>query len=517
MRRSARINESLVRLSAQVDRRREYTGGRLVALIAIIVVSGLAGLLIAILPPGLLIRAAAALMALGLLVVCWMLRSPNAGRPGVGVLAVLMTTVALSVLWPRYIFFSIGGPHVNPQTLSVFASLAIVVCWLIYSPAFSQRFAILFSRANLVGLLALLWFAWRLLASLLGDYPLISTLEYVRDFVYLSSFLFIGCAIATYENGVKVLLRVLMLVGLIAAGIGLVEAFIQKNYFVQFASGGDSQQVADAIRTIAFDKTRDGSYRAQSTFDHPIVFAQFIAALIPVAIYCVLYEREWIWRTMAIFLIPIGILAILKSGSRAGVVSLIAAMAFAGGVFWMRALASGSAARVVAIIGLPAVLLAAGLGYFFAQELVQGRSSVEASSSSVRLKMLSTGIQALYESPIWGFGHGMAVAKAGVISGYTGVATIDSYLLTTALDSGYFGLILFLLIVGVFTAKGIAASISMKGANGIRVGLLVAGVLAIIVTFIGLSISSNMTLLWLLIAAGLPGASRPRSLVRRAP
>lgn len=482
--------------------------GRLFGWLILIVMCAITGLLVAVVPPGQLVRILVLPAGLGFLTLCWMLRRNGARLPGQGVFILLMATVCLSVLWPRYIFFSLGGPYVNPQTLSVFASLVAIAFWATYSPGFSNKLYCLIFGSSGIGFLVVLWFAWRLFASALGEFALTSVFDYARDLVYVSSFFLIGCAIATYEGGPKWMLRVLVTSGLVVAVAGLIEAFMQRNYFVQFASGSDSQAVANALKTITFDKTRDGTFRAQSTFDHPIVFGQFIAAVIPLAAYAVFFERNWIWRMIGLLVVPVGVLAIVTSGSRLGIVGLAVSLAFVGAFVWLRAITSKGFGKAFALAALPVLLTGLAVGYFVVQELILGRSNSEASSSSVRLKMAWDSITALYDSPLWGFGHGMALFKAGVISGHTGVATLDSLFLTIALDSGYVGLILFLVIVFHFSAKSGLTAIRLQGQEGARVGMLVASVLALFATFAGLSISNNMTLLWLLIAIALPSIKR---------
>lgn len=482
----------------------------LLAWVCLIGVSALTGVLVAVLPTGVLIRVLIVPTAFALLAVCWMLRRPNARTPGRGIFFLLLATVGFSVLWPRYIFFSLGGPYVSPQTLSVIASVGAVVLWSVYSPAFSGKLFSVVFRSGGIGLLIVLWFVWRLIASALGEFPVASVLDCLRDMVYVSSFFLVGCALSTYEDGPRWMLRVVVATGFLVATAGLMEAFLQRNLFIQFASGGDSQAVADALKTITLDKTRDGIYRAQSTFDHPIVFAQFVAAVIPLAAYVVAFERHWVWRLIGVLVIPVGVLAIVKSGSRSGIVSMAVAFSFMGAGVWLRSITSKGFGKVFALAALPVLIFGLAVGYFVVQELVLGRSSSEAGSSSVRMKMVLDSMAALNESPLWGFGHGLALFKAGVISGHTGVATLDSLVLTYALDYGYIGLLLFLSVVFVFAFRSGLASIRLRGEDGVMLGMLVASVLALFATFAGLSIGNNMTLLWLLIAISLPSIQKAR-------
>ncbi len=490
---------------------------KIIGWMSLIILCMSTGLLTALAPLGLLIRIIALPIGLVFLSLCWMLRHKEASLPNSGFFFLLMLTVCLSVLWPRYVYFSLGGPHANPLTLSILTSLTAIFLWTTYSPAFSTKLRKVIFNSTGIGHFILLWLGWCLFASILGEQPFASLLDYARDLVYISSFFLIGCTIATYENGPKWMLRVVVSSGLIVVSAGLIEALLHQNYFLQFASGGDSQEVADALKTIQLDKTRDGSYRAQSTFDHPIVFAQFIAAIIPLAVYFLLSETHRIWRLIGVLVVPVGALAIAESGSRSGIVSLAAAFTFIGIFIWMRSITAQGFGKVFAIAALPALLLGIAVAYFVAQELVFGRSSSETGSSSVRLRMVWDSVAALNDSPIWGFGHGMAVLKAGVTSGHTGVMTIDSLPLTIALNYGYIGLLLFIATIFIFVVKGSVAAIRLRDQEGIRAGMVVASVLALTATFAGLSINNNMTLLWLLIGTALPSiknsaASSPKHL-----
>lgn len=492
---------------AGLRRPSSFSFGAAAAVIGLLALAVLLGLATVVLPPGFLIRALVVPVGLSFLAFAWVLRHKGAGMPGRWVLQLLLGTACLSIIWPRYIFFSLGGPHVNPQTLSVFASFAAVLFWLIKSPEMSAKFSeVAFSKTK-IGVLIFVWFVWRFFASALGEYPLASIFDYLRDFAYLSSFFVIGCVIASYQDGPKWLLRVIVFAGLLVAMAGLVEAFAQKNLFARFASGADSEAVADGLRSVTLDKIRGGSYRAQSVFTHPIVFAQFIAAMIPLAAYCAVYERTLFWRMVGVLLIPIGVLAIVKSGSRSGLVSLATAVVFCAVIVWLRSMNSKGLGKAVAIAALPAFLVGIGVAYFAVQELVVGRTQVEAGSSAIRMRMVEVGVNALMDSPISGFGHGLALFKAGV-SNSSGIETIDSYWLSIALDSGYVGLIIFLAIVAMIAVRGAVAAVRLPGDEGARVGLIVAAILALVATFAGLSIPNNMTLMWLLVALALPSLNK---------
>ena len=282
---------------------------------------------------------------------------------------------------------------------------------------------------------------------------------------------------------------------------------MQKNYFVQFAAGRDSLAVASTLKTIAMDKFRDGGFRIQSTFDHPIVFAQFIAAMVPIALFALIYDKKIFWRGVALGFLVICLYALYKTGARSGAVSLAACFVLLSAIGWLKLIRSHGYGKAIAFAALPLVVVGLGLVYVVVQELVIGRSRVEASSSSVRLQMVSLGVAALRDSPILGYGYGSAVSKAGFFDRVAGTSTIDSLLLSIAVDAGYVGLALFLLVVSIFLVKGVLKTIQLTGADSARIAVLVSGTMAVFTTFITLSITSNLTLFWLIFMAALSAST----------
>ncbi len=473
--------------------------------------SGLLGLITAVFPPGFVLRIAILPLGVGFVLVAWAMRDSRATLLPKAIVYLLLATVALSVLWPRYIHFSLGVIHVSPQTITAVASLGAVMFWLIYSPRLGAAVRE-YTFGTAIGVLIVIWFAWRLLAALAGEHPMYSTIDFVRESVYLASFFLIGIALVCYDHGEDQLHKTLISTGLVVALIGLLEALMQQNVLVQFARG--DAEAADSLSQLAVERIRDGGFRAQSVFSHPISFGQFIAAVLPLGMSYAIYGRRVLWRLMALSLVPIGILALVTAGSRASLVSLAAACLFGGLIVWLRAISTRGLRRVLAVLAIPAFLSIVGMVMWLVSELVQGRTAMEVGSTGTRLLMIERGIQALWESPIWGFGQGMAIGKAGLLNS-AGIATIDSYWLSVALDSGYVGLLIFIGIVGLFSYQGTVAAVRLRGADGFKVGMIVASVLAIFATFAGLSIVHNMTLLWLLIAMGLPYIRKARAGVNK--
>lgn len=472
------------------------------------------GTAIAVLPPGATVRLFAGLFAAAMLLLFWGLRAESNDARFVWHLWISALMVILSVVWPRYAFLHISGlPSINPLTIGAAAYSFIVLSAFLAAPKFSRQVGQTIVYHGILPKLIVLAFAWRLLSCVLGEVPIASIGGLLKEMIYINSFVLFGYVLASVPNGGVILFRVLIASGIFVGAAGVIEAFTQHNAFVRFATVGADGDMAGVLAGITSEKIRAGGFRAQSTFDHPIVFAQFVAALTPIAIYGAIHEKKALWRTLSILALPLLFLAIAKSGSRSGIVSAVVGLGFFALIVWLRSMLHGRTARVVALFSLPVLLAGVGIGFLVIQELSAGRGQHEVSSSKVRLQMLTDGINALAESPIFGFGHGAAIFKAGVMNANR-QATIDNYFLSLALDSGYVGLALFLALLAVFTFKAMRTAVMEPGPDGMYVAACIASVLAIAATFAGLSIINNMTLLWLLTSATAPYMRRAAAAAR---
>jgi hypothetical protein len=492
-------------MKALVPRSRDKTASLVpILFVGTLLIAVILGVAIAALPPGILVRMVLPFVAGGIVVLAWATRSDGPWRLGNVLHWYLLLVVVLSVIWPRYLFLHAAGlPGINPLTLSTMIGLAVILIAIASSRQFAHGLMSEMRNGGVAATLVLVWLGWRFLASFLGEEPVYSVIDLVKETVYVASFLIFGYVLAGWKDGPINVARVMVICGLAVASIGVVEAFVQHNPFIGLISSMGDEQAPRALVAIAAEKVREGAYRAQSTFDHPIVFAQFVAALVPLALFMLLRDSSKFWRFIGFLTIPVALLAIVKSGSRSGYVSVATAFALVFGIWWIRALVHGKFSKIVAIVSLPALAGSLLLAWYFVAELVTGRNQVEISSSSVRMKMLKDGIGALWDSPIWGFGHGLSVSKAGVINPM-GIATIDNYLLTIALDYGYVGFLLFIAGVATFSVGALLFAVRKADVNGAFVGACLASVLALVATFAGVSIYQNMTMLWLLVALCAP-------------
>jgi len=459
------------------------------------------GLLAAIVPPGLLVRVLAIPMALMGMMLLWII--PKRRHAPEWLMNVLLFgLLALINLWPAYIVYRFGGmPSVNPTKLAWLMFLAVASIGILSCEQPMLRLAHRCRRHPLLITCVLFLFAWRIISAASGVQPIPQVLSLGAEIVscYIAFFLALG--VLRDERDVLHLIIVLVGVALLQAMLASFESVVKHTLFDRFisVSSEDSAVMADMLR----EKFRDGHYRAQGTFEHPMVLAEFMAMMVPLAAALFLTSKNFWLRWGSAALVPLAILIILASRSRAGVAVLV------GAVLLVLLLLmtprdpqgkKGSGKLLVAVtLVFPLVLLGIYFGMQEFSSLVIGRSHTEVGSTMVRVLMLQRGLPLLYSSPLVGYGNGMGVVKLGFFDGVR--FNIDNYWLGVALDSGFPGLLAFLGIFGGAALMGAHVYRKRVDSAGTMAGLIGVSLLMLLVTKTVLSISSGLTLGYVLIAA----------------
>lgn len=470
----------------------------------------IAGLMAAVLSPGALVRLLALPMGVMALIGMWVMpkrkTAPDALLNGLLLLLVLFIN-----LWPAYIVYRFGGlPSVNPTKLA-WLSLLMVGGFCILSCRDPMERLVRRCKAHPFMVFSVLFlFAWRVLSSAMGEQPISQVLSLAVEVItcYIAFFVFL--AILRDEKDVYRLLGLLILVAIVQALLASYEAAVKHTLFDRFIvlSAEDSATMLDTVR----EKFRDGHYRAQGTFEHPMVLAEFMAMMAPLAVAVFLSNPTRLLRWASAAFIPLAFIVILSSRSRVGVVVLVAAVLLAGALLLLprgRNLGQEKAnlSLLMAILLLPVFLI---VGYFALHEvtaLVVGRSQGEMSSTMSRVMMLERGMPLIAANPFMGFGNGIGVVKLGFFDGVR--YNIDNYWLGIALDSGIPGLLAFLSIFGSGVLLGLKMYKQRADGAGMAAGFMAIAILILLGCKTVLSIFSGLTLGYLLLAAIVVLAESP--------
>jgi O-antigen ligase len=422
-------------------------------------------------------------------------------RSSVFLSILVSVVVALSVLWPRNLFFSLSPlPSANPYTLCVVAFDCAIILQFFLSRNIRTRLTRVFLSAKLISACFLLWFLWRIIADLAGETPLSSAMNTFRDLAYLGSLFLIAALVTADVVGRRYIVRALLLSALITSLAGIYES-LSGQYItttlglVNFPVTQDPQYIL--LNTINADSFRYGLLRAKSFFTHPIVFAQFLACMVPLAWHAARFETSYVFRFLGIAVICLIPWALLDTGTRSALITAGVGIFMLFLMANMRDLRRDPLKFVSMIIVLATVVIIIIVAWDNILLLVVGRNESEMSSSLGRITMLNRTLDALRDSPVFGFGDGNDIMKAGLV--YAGsFLTMDNLFLSTVLDFGVVGLVLFLLLAGALLWRGFLLNLSARSPeNSSLARAVTCGTAAILLGQSILSVNDNLSIIYL--------------------
>jgi O-antigen ligase len=355
---------------------------------------------------------------------------------------------------------------------------------------------------------------WRFAAGISGDDPAGSLAASATNTLYVSSWAFTASVLFTQLHARAALAPAIAIAGCMAGLLAIFEVFTGNTVLNVSGLAGWSRGDPVLFDSLSTPKFREGVQRAQSTFSHPIVFGQFMAAVIPMGLHLILMRRGRN-PVLGILLLLFCTVSIYLCNSRS---PLFVALASASFYVAARYLYQSGASRNLGLAILAVTAAAVG-GLFFVEDVVRllaGRTSVEAGSSEARGAMIAYGLNAILDRPLVGYGEGRSVYVAGLV-GQGDQLTIDNYFLSIAIDFGIPGFVIF----SVFSLSVVMGWRNVGGdIRRIEQDMLVAVLAAAFGIMIGqsvISIDENMTYFYLstgyLIAAtGLNRALTSKSL-----
>lgn len=252
-------------------------------------------------------------------------------------------------------------------------------------------------------------------------------------FILLYSAVFIDSA-----KKIKILLFVLIVSALYVSVFGIAEGLLSENIFRGFAN--TATQTGEIAAQI---KMRDGHYRAQSTFEHPLALSQYLIIVMPLLL---VMASNRLWRGVVFFVfLPIFLFGAYLTYARSVFVCIFIAVILASlSIIKLKYLMGASSSIRQAYYALHRFTIFAGFLVLVGAiiYLSSGGTDTQQSSTATRLVQLTNGVMGIKESPLLGHGIGNAkkviIGIGNTVSGSDAVwnETIDSYYLGSALDSG---------------------------------------------------------------------------------
>jgi hypothetical protein len=412
-----------------------------------------------------------------------------------------VAAMVLFILWPRYLAFNFGGPDLTPARLAYVVLLGIWAGALI-SPEFRRSLWGTFHLERRWILLIGAYIILRLVSCFFSDGVGLSFYQTANEL--FTALLLVPIILSIYRDRSRLesLIFWIFSAALLVACLAIIERIVSHTLFAGVTIPGmniDSVWLQQAIT----DKVREGRYRAQSTFSHPLLLAEFMVFAIPLSFYFI--SRKGFWTT---FVGVVGLLLFVAgavlSGSRSSLVAIPPMVVMAIVLFSFRSQGSGrlSVSAIImlltlAMLGLCAfTLLASGE---IDLRVITGRSTLEIASTNTRLQMISRGIPLIAERPLVGYGPGLAGYILGIANA-AGTITIDNYYLSLALESGVPTLLIFLILFFGVSGKGYLCAMSLRTDSGLLKGLLSISLVGMLIVKSILSIPHNLPLLVLCVA-----------------
>jgi len=353
--------------------------------------------------------------------------------------------IGTSLLWPRYAAIFIPGlPLINIQRIGNAAAILTLLTALFASREFQKAFSKSLREHPLFWISIATYIGFRITSSFLSIEPISSFYRLTQEVFVHIVLLFCGLHIGNSEKRFKYLMAVIAASVFFCTALAIAEQILQKNVFSLFISP-KNEYMAWALS----EKVRDGAYRSKAIFDHPLTFAEFsaIAASLAIAIGFFASKR---WQTLMVFLVIFASLAsILLSGSRAGYMAAgvgFIIFSIMTPTIMLRRRGLTLAQATTWSFGAILVAAAASAVAIYTYTYTLGERAHTASDLA-SIEMLERSIDLLQESPIYGHGVGLAAELIAVRINPLGNYSVDSLLMSIAVESGVIALVSFLFLL----------------------------------------------------------------------
>lgn len=360
----------------------------------------------------------------------------------------LIVLIATMALWPSYMLVKFGGlPTLDARRIIAGSTILGALYFVIARQPLRSQFKALFSgHLAIVNGLLICYVLIRVSSCFVSIAPLYSLVQVFWEVLYYYSMFFIGALLFSKPQLQNVAMKTFMILSALIALFAMVEWVSQFNVLVQFAPSND--EFSNLQRALEVSRLRGGFFRAQSTFEHPLLLAEFSAMAVCFGLSALLWNTKISHRWLGLIILGLATIAAILTGSRSAFVSIPIAASF---IFIVWLFASDSARKQAnPSVRKGFVMLCFGLIFLLTIPLivylVEGSSRSEAASSAGRFYMLQLGWESIKAHPFLGTGPGTSGSVAGIMTG-AGIGTLDNYFLAIAIESGLTGLVLLLLVL----------------------------------------------------------------------
>lgn len=226
-----------------------------------------------------------------------------------------LSLLLAALLWPRYAYIRIGAlPGATPTRIFLALALFAGIAYLLRSPGFRHGLISKISEAKSIFIFISIFTFFRLLSVIFADNPFASLYGFLNEVVFfpLMTLLFVSAFRSSSDIGK--IIRALVYVTFFILLIGMAEYIRQQNIFSGLLPVTD-----EYAQEAMLSKIRDSGYRIQSSFDHPLTYAQFLVCVIPILIASFFQYKGIIFRGVSVAAVLLALGSAWLTGSRSGV------------------------------------------------------------------------------------------------------------------------------------------------------------------------------------------------------
>ncbi|SFJ22484.1 hypothetical protein SAMN03159338_1120 [Sphingomonas sp. NFR04] len=440
------------------------------------------GFLVAILPPSLLVGAAAPLALLAMLVVWALPEARTAPTRALG--RVYTTFVIVFIAWPNYLAVAVGGlPWISMRRLVGFVLTGILMICLSISKPFRQQMAEVLRTSPWLARLLISFFIIQFLATIfsvapgdtIGRWVHITFTSTAACFATIWLFGPGGKSVPWFVNRLALVVFLLMVVGVFEARtqhvlwLGHIPSFLR---------------IDDAVLQDLIQPHIRGGYRVVTTYTTPLAYGELLALTTPFILFRIVNAKTWPMRLMWAGFDAFILYSAVLSTARLSLVGFIAAHALFGlcwGIHRWRN-ARGDMIGISATMIYPALMVALMLAVLFVPAIhirVLGGGAAQASTDA-RSAQFHMAVPVIARRPLLGYGLGQG-GRAINWRTPDGTLTIDLGLVALCADVGVFGFLawmgtLLLSVVSLFRAglRDVASPFPAEFAIAISLAVLIS-------------------------------------------
>jgi O-antigen ligase len=355
---------------------------------------------------------------------------------------IFLVSLGLFAIYPAYISIQISGlPWISPMRVA----LAMLLLTWLYALRASHEMQARIShcvRANRIFFILLgVFVATQALSIPTSRNPGMALQKFLLFQLYWTFPFFVVVSLANTRSRLQKLGALIIIYGAIQCAVGFLEARQERLIWLDYLPPGFGAD-SEVLTRIVQGTFRAEGYRVQGSFSVSLLYAEFLALVLPFALFAAIDSRSVPQRLFGLLTAMAILPAQYLSGSRLGMVGTITVFLTLTIFFVMRKWRQDRRGMLGPFLMMmsPFAFVAFAVFYISSPRLramTVGGGEHQASTDS-RIEMWWMGIPRILERPLFGHGSGLGAETLG-FTNPAGTLTIDSYWLSALLEFGVVG------------------------------------------------------------------------------